>query len=60
MDSIWFLLGCAGFFWVVVWSLRDFTKPGKLFWPFDARWMPPPPDPGPRRWRRAEPQRGHK
>lgn len=39
MDTLWFGIGCLAFFWVVLWSLRDFSKPSRLFWPFDARWM---------------------
>jgi hypothetical protein len=57
MDSVWFLMGCGGFFWIVLWSLRDFSKPTKRFWPFDARWMERPPDNEARPWRRAPPGR---
>lgn len=57
MDSIWYLVGCLGFFWLVLWSIRDFTKPSSRFWPFDARWMTRPTDPAPRGWQRAEPGR---
>jgi hypothetical protein len=57
MDSIWFLMGCGGFFWVVLWSLRDFSKPTKRFWPFDARWMERPSNSEPRRWQRGAPGR---
>ena len=52
MDSIWYLAGCAGFFWVVLWSLRDFSQPTKLFWPFDARWMKRPEKTVRHRWQR--------
>jgi len=58
MDSIWFLAACVGFFWVVLWSLRDFSKPTRRFWPFDARWMERPPAAEPRRrWQRGAPGR---
>ncbi len=57
MDSIWFLIGCLGFVWVVLWSMRDFTKPSRLFWPFDARWMPRLPVSVSGGWQRAKPGR---
>jgi hypothetical protein len=57
MDSIWFLIACVGFFWVVLWSMRDFSKPTRQFWPFDTRWMERPPAAKPGRWQRAEPGR---
>jgi hypothetical protein len=41
VDSLWFLVGCVGFAWLVLWSLRDFDRPSRWFWPFDARWMRP-------------------
>jgi len=50
-------MGCGGFFWVVLWSLRDFSKPTKRFWPFDARWMERPTESEPRRWQRGAPGR---
>ena len=51
MDSLWYLIGCVGLFWVVLWSLRDFSKYSPLFWPFDARWMDRPAPPKQTGWR---------